>query len=105
MTTIEWLDKALTTILKNCSTYLNSNKSTVITTENEDRNRLSVHLTKIPQKYTCPLRRQLSALRPRRERTQACKPIHGHYRSNGQNIGHLNLGLLVGNAIQIVGLH
>jgi len=29
-----------------------------------------------------------------RERTQACKPIHGRYRLNGQNIGHLNLGLL-----------
>jgi len=49
-----------------------------------------------------------------RERTQACEPIDRHYRLNGHsfysgavNIGHLNLGLLhvVGNAMQIVGLH
>jgi len=52
---------------KNCSTYLNSNKCTVIITiVNEERSRLTVHLTKIPQKYTCPLRRQLSTLCPRR---------------------------------------
>ena len=35
---------------------------TFITIQNAERNRLSVHFTKIPQNYTCPLRRQLSAL-------------------------------------------
>jgi len=36
---------------------------TFITIQNAERNRLSVnHVTKIPQNYTCPLRRQLSAL-------------------------------------------
>ena len=35
---------------------------TFITIQNAERNRPSVHFTKIPQNYTCPLRRQLSAL-------------------------------------------
>jgi len=35
---------------------------TFITIQHAERNRLSVHVTEIPQNYTCPLRRQLSAL-------------------------------------------
>ena len=35
---------------------------TFITIQNAERNRLHVHVTKIPQNYTCPLRRKLSAL-------------------------------------------
>jgi len=112
--------------------------------------------TKIPQNYTCPLRRQLSGVgrtplineltrrkqkptlkyclvlhiygnnekqyrskpiqSPKRmsetHNTQACEPIDGHYRSNGQQLllwcrEHWSLKPrpLVANALQIVGLH
>jgi len=35
---------------------------TFITIQNAERNRLSVHVTKIPQNYKCSLQQQLSAL-------------------------------------------
>ena len=42
---------------------IRSAEITLITSQNAERNRLSVnHVTKIPQNYTCTLRRQLSAL-------------------------------------------
>jgi len=41
---------------------IRNTEMTFITIQNAERNQVSVHVTKIPQNYTCPLRRQLSAL-------------------------------------------
>ena len=54
--------------------------------------------------YVCQ-REDTTSHKPASQQTDITDRMDNSFYSGAVNIGHLNLGVLVGNAMQIVGLH